>query len=216
MNELHDLIATRGAKFFGVERLDNLIKSMIKVADAQDAFRANYVSVAGDSKLSPDGKRDENRRHLGTVTVKYLANAAKVAASLREDLAGWENRLVPPPPDKDDSASAAVRSQIRERVNAMAAPQRIAFLGQTDLPRDVFAALLEGPAFLSGLDNKQRANVLQNYRSTYHAADVAQIATAHDAVELHDAISSIATNNATKVGGFLPHEFAAFVKEKGE
>jgi hypothetical protein len=121
------------------------------------------------------------------VTVKHLSNATKLAAKFREDLATWEKRLIPPPAKPADAASAAVRSQIRDRVAAMSAPERMKFLSAPDLPREVFSALLEGPTFLTGVTSDQRAAVLQSYRATYHAEDIAQIAQAQGALERLDA-----------------------------
>jgi hypothetical protein len=92
----------------------------------------------------------------------------------------------------------------------MSQGERIGFLGQGDLPREVFSALLEGPAFLCGLDEKQRAGLRSGYRSTYHADDVAQINQMRDALAEHDAVVQIASNDAADAGGFTPKEFAAF------
>jgi hypothetical protein len=187
MNEMHDLIVTRGVKFSGVERLENVLNTALKLADAQDALRANARNVAENVNLTADGKREEVRKHIGSVTVKHLSNATKLAAKFREDLATWEKRLIPPPAKPADAASAAVRSQIRDRVAAMSAPERMKFLSAPDLPREVFAALLEGPTFLTGVTSDQRAAVLQSYRATYHAEDIAQIAQAQGALERLDA-----------------------------
>jgi hypothetical protein len=144
------------------------------------------------------------------VTVKHLSNAKSLSTKLRDALVEWENRLVPPPAEPTNAAAAAVRSDVRRKIDAMKAPDREVYLAQTDLPRDVFAAVLEGPAFLSGVSDVQRAKVLQSYRATHHASDVAQIAQAREAIDLLDAVSSTVTNEASRIGGFAPHEFAKF------
>ena len=144
------------------------------------------------------------------MTVKHLSNAKSLSTKLRDALVEWENRLVPPPAEPTNAAAAAVRSDVRRKIDAMKAPDREVYLAQTDLPRDVFAAVLEGPAFLSGVSDVQRAKVLQSYRATHHASDVAQIAQAREAIDLLDAVSSTVTNEASRIGGFAPHEFAKF------
>jgi len=213
MSELHDFINQRGARHKEVERSKPVVQMATRLADAQDALRSSARTVANNANLSPDGQRLENRKYISDVTVKYLHNAKSLSASRREDLAGWQARLVPAPVEKTDAASAVLHAQIRDRVNAMPAAKQIAFLGRSDLPRDVFSALLHGPEFLSGLDASARAALLQNYRAIYHADDVAQIAQAKEALDLLDAVSATVANEAGRVGGFAPHEFSAILEK---
>lgn len=94
--------------------------------------------------------------------------------------------------------------------------RRMKFLSAPDLPREVFAALLEGPAFLTGVTSDQRAALVQSYRATYHAEDIAQIAQAQEALELLDAVHTTVANEAARVGGFMSHEFGEFAKANGD
>jgi hypothetical protein len=188
----------------------------MKVANMLDGVGTVTTQAATNANLSPDGKRDFVRKHIGGVTIKHLANARAISKSRRDDIANWEARLAPPPVDKTDATAVSVRSEIRSVVRGMSAPQRQAFLARPDLPRDVFSALFEGPEFLSGIDSKQRADLQQSYRSTYHAADVAQIAHMREAVELFDAVVQIASNDAASAGGFSSHEFANFEANGGK
>src|SRR5436305_658457 len=100
MTELYDLIATRGSKFYGVERLDNVLRAMISMADAHEAMRSHARSVAANATLTAIGKREAVRKNLADVDVKHLSSATKAVAKLREDMADWENRLVPPRAEK--------------------------------------------------------------------------------------------------------------------
>jgi hypothetical protein len=64
MNEMHDLIVTRGVKFSGVERLENVLNTALKLADAQDALRANARNVAKTSILPPT---ESERKYASTL-----------------------------------------------------------------------------------------------------------------------------------------------------
>jgi hypothetical protein len=198
----------QNAKFREVPRSADLMQAADKLADMLDGVATAVAKASTDSKLSPVGKLDEVRKHLGQVSIKNLANMRALSKDKHEDLRKWEARLVPATIDSE------MEKEIRSVVRPMPAPEKAAFLARTDLPREVFAALAHGPEFLSGIDSKQRSALLQSYRATYHKDDDTAIAHQREALGVFDATVQMATNAVTDAGGFTPREFATFAEGK--
>ncbi|TWA91097.1 hypothetical protein [Bradyrhizobium stylosanthis] len=213
MNELHQLIEQRGAPHEVVERAKPLIATARHLADAVDVLRTVTKNAAADRTRTAEGQRGFVRTHIIDGTSTSLRKARSQAKQCRDDLATWTKRLVPPTGDKSDLETAVVRSDIRAMFRGMPAPERMQFLAKLDHPVEVYSALLSGPTLLSGISEAQRAKLLDNYRSQFHAADMQLIAQQEDAIAFLDAVSSTVVNEAARTGGWQSHEFSKLIEE---
>jgi hypothetical protein len=165
-----------------------------------DDFAAMRKAHGGPQTPPADEKIEHRHLNREMDTLENF-NLDKIAANLT----AARNALSPfgSPLDKADVPRATVRAQIREHIKSLAPDKARAFLREAD--ETTAAAVLEGPAFLSGLSPEMHANFREQRLRALHpeklqALDAAAAATKLVARTLDAARSS----TRTRIMPFLP------------
>lgn len=150
--------------------LANLEKAVM--ADRTQTAEANVLRLA--SAASKTGER-----------VAAQLDAARTRA--KAEIASIETRTGAPPPPKDSTA-LSIEAEIRARLAAMNPKERADAIAKAkaDNSETVIAAILRGPAMLSGVTETEQAMLRHAYRQRAHSADYARmqrLAKALDATE---------------------------------
>ncbi|MEI9805366.1 MAG: hypothetical protein WDN48_14245 [Pseudolabrys sp.] len=125
----------------------------------------------------------------------------KIAA----DLATRRNALSPfsAPLDKQDVPRATVRAQIREHIKSLPPDQARVFLRTAD--EVTSAAVLEGPAFLSGLSPEMHANFREQRLRALHGEKLKSLDAAAAASKLvRRTLDAARQSTRTRIAPFLP------------
>lgn len=148
--------------------LANLEKAAM--ADRTQTAEANVLRVAAAAAKS--GER-----------VAAQLDAARTRA--KAEIANIEKRTGAPPPPKD-SLALSIEAEIRARLaNMKSAKERTDAIAKAmaDNSETVIAAVLRGPAMLTGLGAAQLESVRHHYRQHFHAADYARLQRLQRAVD---------------------------------
>jgi hypothetical protein len=110
--------------------------------------------IEGNKKLSLDGRREEMRKAAQAA----LADLEKSPAfAVSEQVKRWDKELAPPPVDP------TVAAEIRAHVMRLKDGDRLPFV--TKHIADAAPAVLQGPAFLSGLTQAEIEIVRRQYKT---------------------------------------------------
>ncbi|RWA79896.1 hypothetical protein [Mesorhizobium sp.] len=147
--------------------LANLEKAAM--ADRSQTAEANVLRVAAAAAKS--GER-----------VAAQLDAARTRA--KAEIANIEKRTGAPPPPKD-SLALSIEAEIRARLAAMGDKERADAIAKAkaDNNETVIAAVLRGPAMLTGLGAAQLEAMRDHYRKLFHSADYARLQRLQRAVE---------------------------------
>lgn len=216
-NELAVLVADRWpSQFNDVERLQRIKEQIDSNVESLSFLRSQSAAIKSNKHLTPAGQKDGIRKHIAQSTARAIKSSDSLMRETRNGLAAWRERLLPPAPDQNNAAAAALRADARSMARGMNPGQREMVLASDSLDTVLFQALTEGPAMLSGITEQQRATLRDNWIKQNHKADLRQIEQVEEALELFDATVKILRNEAQQSGGFAHHvEFAAFVDNAG-
>jgi hypothetical protein len=166
--------------------------------------QADIQAAMAKASGAPPAPQDEKieRRHLDReMDALEAVDLDKITA----DLASRRNSLSPysAPLDKQDVPRATVRAQIREHIKSLAPEKARAFLRETD--ETTAAAVLEGPAFLSGLSPEQHANFREQRLRALHGEKLQSLDAANAASKLvRRCLDAARQSTRTRIEPFLP------------
>jgi hypothetical protein len=122
------------------------------------------------------------------------------------ELASRRNALSPfaAPLDKADVPRATVRAQIREHIKTLAPDKARIFLREAD--ETTAAAVLEGPAFLSGLSPEQHGNFREQRLRALHGEKLQSLDAAAAASKLvRRTLDAARQSTRARIAPFLPN-----------
>ena len=161
------------------------LSNAVKLAREQATALANLEKAAlADRTLTPEA----NVLRVATAASK---TGERVAAQLdaartraKAEIANIEKRTGAPPPPKD-SVALSIEAEIRARLAAMCDKERADAIAQAKARNDetVIAAVLRGPAMLTGLGAAQLDSIRHHYRQHTHGADYARLQRLTKAVD---------------------------------
>ena len=167
-------------------------------ADTQAAL----AKASNATPVSHDKRERFELRHLNReMDTLEAVDLDKITA----DLASRRNALSPfaAPLDKADVPRATVRAQIREHIKSLAPDQARAFLRTAD--ETTAAAVLEGPAFLSGLSPEQHGNFREQRLRALHSEKLKALDAAFAATKLvRRTLDAARQSTRTRIAPFLP------------
>jgi hypothetical protein len=186
--------------------VDGLAESYRALLAMPEASATRASEFARDQNLTPVGRKAALRSWAQAEPIEALrkARAALTAGdrAIAETRAKMNTALV----DKGDFAGAVLRSDIRKWVNAMPPAQRSAMLATGEYDPQIAAAILEAPAALSGVSEKQHAALFNSETVAKHPEEAAIIAHIEEAMGAV-ADADVATTSALRAdAGFLKHE----------
>jgi hypothetical protein len=162
--------------------------------------QAAMAKASGAPPVPQDEKIEHRHLNREMDTLENF-NLDKIAANL----AAARNSLSPfgQPLDKADASRANVRAQIREHVKALAPDKARAFLRTAD--ETTAAAVLEGPAFLSGLSPEMHANFREQRLRALHPEKLQSLDAANAAAKLTArCLDAARASTRTRIVPFLP------------
>ncbi len=180
---------------------------------SHDAFKPTFVSAVGiverinvrsrevnaNTAWSDQGKADEMKKFAGTqraICRKVRSDLADAKAALQAS----RESLIPRSFDKSDVASAALRSEIRTFVRGMKPGERYAWLSDQKDPT-VITAMWESFPTLSGLDDRGRDVVTQNWLKANRPKEIAAIEERAEAIEVLDVAVNVASGAVFTAAG---------------
>jgi hypothetical protein len=114
-------------------------------------FEKAVEDVGQDGRLSQQGKKEKARGHLEKA-LRELDDAQKPIADYRKQTASLRSGMKTPSYDKADISAAMLRRELRDRAASMNFGQRAALMSGPTRDTNFIDALLEQPAWVSGID----------------------------------------------------------------
>jgi hypothetical protein len=124
-------------------------------------FEKAVADVAADGRLSAQGKKEKARWHLEKA-LRELDDVQKPIADYRKQTASLRSGMKAPSYDKADISAAMLRRELRDRAASMNFGQRTALMSGPTRDTNFIDALLEQPAWVSGID-LHNPNELEQY-----------------------------------------------------
>ncbi|WP_338688977.1 hypothetical protein V5279_25220 [Bradyrhizobium sp. 26S5] len=171
---------------------------------------AKRSAANANKNLSDVGRADELRNFAPTLA-PAMARARGAISGAKEALARQRANLAPVPKDRNDIASAILRSDVR-RFNQGKPVAEIIRMAESD--STVMEAIFEGPAALSGLTVEVRDNILKSYLEKHAAPQLAAISEQQEAIALIETGIGAASSALADVAGIQPAAFDAWLLEK--
>ena len=118
-----------------------------------------FAGIDGNKKLSPDGKREEKQKAAQAALAGLEKSGAldKARAAVEQQVKRWDKDLAPPP------VGPVVAAEIRKHIAALKQGDRLPFASTHIV--ECAPAILEGPAFLSGLTPAEQDIVRRQYET---------------------------------------------------
>ncbi|RWF64850.1 hypothetical protein [Mesorhizobium sp.] len=164
--------------------LDGL-SNAVKLAREQATVLANLEKAAlADRTQTPEANVLRVATAAGKSGERVAAQLDAARTRAKNEIANIEKRTGAPPPPKD-SLALSIEAEIRARLAAMPPKQREAALAKAKADNDqtVIAAVLRGPAMLTGLGAAQLEGIRHHYRQHTHASDHARLQRLQRAVD---------------------------------
>ena len=163
------------------------------------------AALAKASNAPPVDAAERERFELRHLNREMDALEAIDLDKIGGDLASRRNALSPfsAPLDKADVPRATVRAEIRAHIKSLPPDQARAFLRTAD--ETTAAAVLEGPAFLSGLSPEQHANFREQRLRALHPEKLQSLDAANAASKLvRRTLDAARASTRTRIAPFLP------------
>lgn len=164
---------------------------MSGLSNAVKAAREQATSLANLEKAALADRTQTPEAHVVRIAAAASKTGGQVAALLdaartraKTEIANIEKRTGAPPPPKD-SVALSIEAEIRGRLAAMGPKERADAIAQAkaDNNETVIAAVLRGPAMLTGLGTAELNGIRHHYRERFHAADYARLQRLQRAVD---------------------------------
>lgn len=155
---------------------------------------------------SPKGIAEQIRVKAAKELVPVLKRAAEDTDRTKSALDQRRKNLTTPKIDSTDAVAEMQRAEIRANLMPLPAGDRIA--AATKDPR-VADAYLSAPAFLSGSNETERAQIDDRIAKQFHGDALQEIDAERDAVAVLDAVISVGLTDLRKVTDFenSPQQF---------
>ncbi|GLS35368.1 hypothetical protein GCM10010869_09560 [Mesorhizobium tianshanense] len=154
------------------------LSSAVKLAREQATSLAAYEAAAlADKTQTPEANVLRIAAAAGKTGERVAAQLDAARTRAKAEIANIEKRTGAPPPPKD-AIALAMEAEIRTRLANMTPKQRGAAIAKAKAENNetIIAAVLRGPAILTGLGASQLEGVRHHYRQRFHAADYARLA----------------------------------------
>lgn len=164
------------------------LSNAVKLAREQASALANLEKAAlADRTQTPEANVLRVATAAGKTGERVAAQLDAARTRAMAEIANIETRTGAPPPPKDSTA-LSIEAEIRARLAAMNPKERADAIAKAkaDNSETVIAAILRGPAMLSGVTETEQAMLRHAYRQRAHSADYARmqrLAKALDATE---------------------------------
>lgn len=161
------------------------LSSAVKLAREQATVLANFEKAALADRTQTAEANVLRIAAAAGKTGKRVADQLDAARTrAKTEIANIEKRTGSPPPPKD-SLALAIESEIRARLAAMGPKERADAIATAKAENNeaVIAAVLRGPAMLTGLGAAQLEGIRHHYRMRFHSADYARLERLTKAVD---------------------------------
>lgn len=190
-----------------------LAKAYSSLNDLSDSATHQLGALKNNPELTPLGRKKQAIAYVNSNATLRFRDAGAAIAAGKERIAEIRTGLSVQV-DKGDIAGAIVRAQIRDRLMTMDAPHKAAKLRAGDFDRQTLDAILEAPAFLSGVTEEQHMsamNAVLRQRSPDAVAEIEAIGEAIDALE--SAVTATRTT-VRDAGGLTDDELCGAIGEQ--
>jgi hypothetical protein len=178
--------------------------------NAVDAIEERKASSAKSGKFTADGLVDDALQFALNNAVPTFKRGRDAIGAAKKELAARREKLQLSAPDKSDIAGAYLRREIRDRLTAMPAKERDAFMNENVERMDpvVAEAILTAPAWLSGVAESYRKQLTDKALQAQHGDAVTELQELERAIEV--ATSAVETGRdevRIEAGVHDPHAF---------
>jgi hypothetical protein len=177
--------------------------SMSALQRHEQADTAAAMAKASNAPPVPQDERERFEfrhldREMGILEAANIDATMAAVAARRDALSPFAAPL-----DKADVPRATVRAEIRAHIKSLAPDKARAFLREAD--ETTAAAVLEGPAFLSGLSPEQHANFREARLQKLHPEKLASLDAANAAAKLvRRSLDAARQSTRVRIAPFLP------------
>lgn len=137
----------------GQPHTGTVIQIIQDVANLGDRLTTTGARLATDRNLTPDGQRSKLAELVRTDLVKAYATASRQARKAPAFFRAQREALGLPEIDKSDLAGELKRQEMRAFLRSLPAAKRRAMLNELEGEIDRVQAVLDAPAYMSGLDD---------------------------------------------------------------
>jgi hypothetical protein len=154
----------------------SLHSAVAEVRDRTLKTLGQMAAVDADKKLSSEGKASEKQKiaEAALAALEKSPALAKAQAAVEQQVAKWNKELAPP------VENPTVAAEIRAHVSRLKDGDRLPFVTKHIV--DAAPAVLQGPAFLSGLTAAEIDIVRRQYEATRNPAAAEAKSKAMDAL----------------------------------
>jgi hypothetical protein len=213
MPTMEEFILERAGPFADVPALQPALAAITRALDAHTRMKTKAAEVARDTHRTPIGKRDVMQKFIGA-NAHEVVRIRKSVDVMRAKLAERRAKLMPPPPDPTNVASAVMKMGMLQMLREMKNPgERLKLLLAPDADPRFMEAVLEVPNVMSGINDQARELIVTNVIEKRHPGALAQIERVEEAIELVDVAARVAFNTGRDAAEFPSDDvFSKFVE----
>jgi len=192
-------------------RLETAFHAGLEVYDTMQTRQREH---AADGKLSPEGARHALRHDIFASAVPALHRQRQAIKSAKAHLEELKSKVKPPAPNKDEEV---LRKEIREVMRSMPAKELDAFVTKNFDDPLLRAAVLEAPAWLSGISKSHRDIFFEQAVAAEHGEAIREINDLAHCIPLAERAVEAARSELQKESGLDGETFenlAAPIEQK--
>lgn len=186
--------------------VDALAESYRALLAMPEASATRASEFASDQNLTPVGRKAALRSWAQAGPIEELRKGRAALAAGERAIAETRAKMNTEFVDKSDFAGAVVRSEIRTWVQNIPPAERAAMLLTREYDPQIAAAILEAPAALSGVSEKQHTALFESETVAKHPKEAAKIAHIEEAMEAVADADRATAAALRSDGGMLKHE----------
>lgn len=206
MNVVEQLKSRWQPEWTGRPDLARLHQAFIQTIHFIESVPNHRADLAKPGDLSAKGLNDAVRKSAAANVVPALRKVAWEAEKTANGIKNDRRKLAVPTPDKSDIVGALLRQELRTFLRGMEHGERV---GVVMSDAAFLEAAMEGPAALSGLTDKLRAELENRMIESAHGAAVEAMDSAREAISLTESAVEFAVNTLRDECGF-EHNKGAF------
>jgi hypothetical protein len=202
MATLEQFIDERAQQFADVPALQPALAAITRAMATHEKIKAKAAEVANDKHKSALGKKDSLEKFVSE-NAHEVMRIRKTVDTMRAKLTERRAKLMPPPPDPTNVASAVMKMGMLQMLREMKNHgERLKLILAVDADSRFMEAVLEAPNVMSGIDNQARELITTNVIERFHPGALAAIEKAEEAIELVDVAARVAFNTARDAAEF--------------
>jgi hypothetical protein len=190
--------------------LAKLEAAYLSALDTVDSIEERKANSAKSGKFTADGLTDDALQFALNNAVPTFKRGRDAIKAAKAEAKARREALQLQKPDKSDVAGAILRAQICDRLAAMSAKDRDAFINSNIEKLDPVTAeaILTAPAWLSGVSNSHRQLLTDRALQAQHGEAVAELQELERAIEVATSAVEIGRDEVRiEAGVHDPHKF---------